>query len=45
MVYTNYEAQFILNDATFRVGTSVNERQASGEEALALLKEVLDAYE
>lgn len=44
-VYTNYEAQFILNDATFRVGTSVNERQASGEEALALLKEVLDAYE
>jgi len=44
-VYTNYEAQFILNDATFRVGTSVNAQQASGEEALALLKEVLDAYE
>ena len=44
-VYTKYEAQFILNDATFRVGTSVDEQQQSGEEVLELLKEVLDAYQ
>jgi len=41
---TEYEAQFILNRAFFQVKTNVKEGE-SGEEALTLLKEVLDAYQ
>ena len=41
---TKYEAQFILNQALFRIGIKVD-RGESGEEAILLLKEILDAYE
>jgi len=42
--FTRYEARFVLNQASFRVTTGASERGRT-EEALALLKEVLDAYE
>lgn len=43
-VRTEYYGQFVLGRAAFRVRTGANEGE-SGEDALALLKEVLDAYE
>lgn len=41
---TEYYGQFVLNHAAFRVKTGADEGEA-GEDALALLKEILDAYQ
>lgn len=43
-ICTEYHAQFVFKNAAFSVSTTVHEGD-SGEYALALLKEVLDAYE
>ena len=43
-VRTEYTAQFVLNQASYSVKVSADEG-GSGEEALSLLKEILDAYE